>query len=163
MRPWASETCKNLHEAAKRARLERIVRRLFQLRRLNQIARKTAADDMQNARNGGLSSTDSLETRELDPEKIRTASTPPVSVSPNSRASRPRQNVATTALPRAAATPAEMISDGLVGNDSGKTLAMYGSARQQSAPTRSARSAGARRSRGCGASTREAGGEYGFK
>ena len=27
LRPWASETCKNLHEAAKRARLERIVRR----------------------------------------------------------------------------------------------------------------------------------------
>ena len=26
LRPWASETCKNLHEAAKRARLERIVR-----------------------------------------------------------------------------------------------------------------------------------------
>ena len=25
LRPWASETCKNLHEAAKRARLERIV------------------------------------------------------------------------------------------------------------------------------------------
>ena len=26
LRPWASETCKYLHEAAKRARLERIVR-----------------------------------------------------------------------------------------------------------------------------------------
>ena len=26
LRPWASETCKNLHEAAKRSRLERIVR-----------------------------------------------------------------------------------------------------------------------------------------
>ena len=25
LRPWVSETCKNLHEAAKRARLERIV------------------------------------------------------------------------------------------------------------------------------------------
>jgi hypothetical protein len=129
---------------------------------LNPIARKTAADDMQNARNGGLSSTDSLEARELGPEKIRTASTAPVSVSPNRRASWPRQKVATTALPRAAATLAEIISDGLVGNDSGKTLAMYGSARQQIASKRSARSAGARRSLGCGLSNREAGREYGF-
>ena len=37
LRPWASETCKNLHEAAKRARLERIVSRHCACGRCRQI------------------------------------------------------------------------------------------------------------------------------